>query len=512
MKRIIILILGITVYLGGCTFAPKYNRPVAPIPERWPKGDAYLKNKQLPSFSDVAQLKWQEFFTDPKLRQIIEISLLNNRDLRLAALNVERARALYGIERSKLLPVVDADAGMVKQRYSSDTSLSGQSYVAKQYNVDLGIAAWEIDFFGRIRSLNKQALEEYLNTEEARRSAQIALISEVSRAYLTIAADKESLNLAKSTLAAQKGAYDLVSRKYKLKLVNEIDLYRAQTQVDTAMGDVVLYTQLVAKDQNALNLLAGALISEKLLPYDLTSVDPLKDIYPGLFSDVLLKRPDIIGAEHKLKGAYANIGAARAAFFPSISLTTTLGSASNDLSGLFSGGKGTWSYAPQVVMPIFDPSIWFAYRVSETDRKIALTKYEKTIQTAFKEVADVLAVQGTVNQQIAVQQSTVDSAQMVYRLSSKRYTNGIDSYLSVLDAQRSLYRAQRELIYMQLSKLVNEVKAYTVLGGGGLDEKQKIAKKPAKNFTTKPAKVPLKGTVLSSNKPKDKASSASLPR
>lgn len=450
--------------------APKYNRPIAPIPDHWPSGDAYSKDKLTPSVPDVTQLKWHEFFTDPKLQKIIEIALYNNRDLRLAALNVERARALYGIERSKLLPVISAQAGLAKQRYSSDFVTPGISNIVEQYNADLGIAAWEIDFFGRIRSLNKRALEEYLSTEEARRSAQIALIAEVARAYLIIAADRESLNLARSTLKAQEGAYDLVSRKYKLKLVNEIDLYRAQTQVDTAKGDIYLYTQQIARDQNALNLLTGSLVSEKLLPFDLTGVSPLEDIYPGLSSDVLLRRPDIISAEHQLKGSYANIGAARAAFFPSISLTTTLGSASNEFSGLFSGGKGTWSYAPQVVMPIFDPRIWFAYRVSETDRKIALTNYEKTIQVAFREVADVLAVQGTVNQQIAVQQSMVDSAQRVYRLSSKRYTNGIDSYLSVLDAQRSLYRAQRELIYMQLYKFVNEVKAYAVLGGGGLEE------------------------------------------
>ncbi|MCK9429882.1 MAG: efflux transporter outer membrane subunit [Candidatus Omnitrophica bacterium] len=470
MKRILVLILGIIICLSGCTMIPKYNRPPAPIPGNWPSGAAYSQAQSTAKALDVTQLKWREFFTDLKLQQIIEIAINNNRNLKLAVFNVDRARALYGIERAKLLPVVNAEGALSKQRSSSDFLTPGASNVSKQYSVDLGITAWEVDFFGRIRSLKKQALEEYLATEEARRSAQIALVSEVARVYLIIAADRANLSLARSTLKAQEDAYNLVFRKHKLKLVNVIDLYRAQTQVDTAQGDVVLYTQQLAQDQNALNFLAGSAVPEDLLPLDLASVNPLMNIFPGLSSEVLLRRPDILDAEHLLKGAYANIGAARAAFFPVISLTTTLGSASNEFSGLFKSGKNTWAYAPQVVMPIFDPHTWFAYRVSETDQKIALTKYEKTIQTAFREVADVLAVQGTVDQQIAAQQSMVDSAQEVYRLSSKRYTNGIDSYLSVLDAQRSLYNAQQGLISMQLSKLANEVKAYAVFGGGGLVE------------------------------------------
>ncbi|MFA5275564.1 MAG: efflux transporter outer membrane subunit, partial [Candidatus Omnitrophota bacterium] len=331
----------------------------------------------------------------------------------------------------------------------------------------------EVDFFGRIRSLTKQALEEYLNTQEARRSVQIALMADVARAYLIIAADRANLHLARSTLETQEIVYNLILRRHKVELVNEIDLYRAQTQVDTARRDVVGYMQQVAQDINTLNLLVGSSVSEELLPLDLDSVKPLMDIFPGLNSEVLLRRPDIMAAEHRLKGAYANIGAARAAFFPSISLTTAIGSASNQFSGLFKGGKGTWIYSPQIVMPIFDPGTWAAYRVSEADRKIALTQYEKTIQAAFREVADVLAVQGTVDQEIALQQSMVDSAQRVYRLSAKRYATGIDSYLSVLDAQRSLYSAQQALIYIQLSKLVNEVKTYAALGGGAQEAADK---------------------------------------
>lgn len=470
MKRILFLILIITVCLSGCTMIPKYSRPESPVPERWPSGSAYQQMPPAPKVLDATQLKWREFFTDQKLQRIIAMALNNNRDLRLAALNVEKARALYGVQRAKLFPVVNAGAGLDKEQYSSDFISSGAPRRVDQYSVNLGITSWEIDFFGRIRSLKKQALEEYLGTQEARRSAQITLVLEVVRTYLMIAADRENLELGRSTLKAQEDAYSIVSRKYKINLVNEIDLERAQTQVDTARGDVVLYTQQAAQDENALNLLAGSPVPEDLLPLNLASISPFMDISPGLSSEVLLKRPDIILAEHQLKGAYANIGAARAAFFPSISLTTTFGSASNEFSGLFKAGKGTWTYAPQVVMPIFDARTWAAYRVSKADRKIALAQYEKVIQTAFREVSDVLAVRGTVDQQISLQQSIVDSAQKVYLLSSKRYVNGIDSYLSVLDAQRSLYSAQQGLISLKLSKFVNEVKAYAVLGGGGFNE------------------------------------------
>ncbi|MFA5319797.1 MAG: efflux transporter outer membrane subunit [Candidatus Omnitrophota bacterium] len=470
MKRIVVLILGVVCF-NGCTLAPKYNRPKAPIPGTWPIGDAYLQAQPATGVVDAERLKWREFFTDPKLQRIIETALENNRDLKLAALNVEKARGLYGIQRAELFPGFDAQGGLTKEHFSSDFITPGSPRTTEKYSVNLGVTAWEVDFFGRIRSLKKKALEEYLSTEEARRSAQITLVSEIAQAYLTVAADRANLNLAQSILNAQEGVYNLVQRKHKLKLVNEIDLYRAQTQMDAAYGDLVRYTQQAAKDKNALELLAGDPVPEDLLPFDLESVRPLRDIFPGLSSEVLFRRPDIMEAEHQLKGAYADIGAARAAFFPSISLTTALGSASSDLSNLFKTGKDTWIFAPKAVMPVFDARTWSAYRVSEANRKIALTRYEKTIQTAFREVADVLAVQGTVDRQITGQQSIVDSARKIYDLSSKRYATGIDNYLSVLDAQRSLYGAQQGLIFAQLSKLVNEVRAYAVLGGGGLEDK-----------------------------------------
>jgi len=466
-RQLLFLLVGIILFLGGCNMAPKYTRPQAPIPTAWPNGSAYQNSKSLQSASIAADLKWQEFFTDKKLQQIIETTLNNNRDLRLAALNVEKAKALYGVQRAELFPAVNATGAGIKHRGSADLTAAGLPRTTKKFDVDLGITSWEIDFFGRIRNLKERALREYLATEQARCSTQIVLISEVARVYLTLAADGGNLKLAQSTLKTQQGVYDLIQQQYETGIATELDLRRVQTQVDTARGDIARYTQLVAQGQNALNLLAGSSVPEYLLPHDLASVSPPMDISPGLPSEVLLQRPDIMAAEHQLKGTYAYIGAARAAFFPRISLTTAVGTASDELSGLFGSGNGTWSFAPQVAIPIFDARTWAAHRVSKSVQKIALTQYEKTIQTAFKEVADGLVVRGTVDQQVEAQQSIVNSTQTIYSLSNKRYTNGIDSYLSVLDAQRSLYGAQQGLISLQLAKLANEVRFYAVLGGGG---------------------------------------------
>jgi multidrug efflux system outer membrane protein len=467
MRRQILFALGAVVFLGGCSLASNYQKPPAPVPGQWPQGEAYKDTRAASEIPTAQELKWQEFFTDERLQKIIETALSNNRDLRLAALNVERARSLYGIQRAELFPAVNAVGAGAKQRRSADLVSPGDPRTIEQYSVDLGIAAWEIDFFGRIRSLKDQALEAYLATEQARRSAQIALMAEVARAYLTLAADRENLKLARSTLETQQASYDLIQKRYQFGLATELDLRQAQTPLDAARGDVARYKQMAAQDQNALNLLAGTPVPEAILPIDLSSVTPPKEFSPGLSSEALLNRPDIIAAEHRLKGAYAFVGAARAALFPRISLTTSVGTASDDLSGLFSSGSGTWNFAPQIVMPIFDARTWAALRVSKADREIILTQYEKTIQTAFREVADALAVQGTINQQVSAQQSLVDAVAETYRLSNKRYTMGIDSYLGVLDAQRSLYAAKQGLIAIRLAKLANQVRLYAVLGGGG---------------------------------------------
>jgi multidrug efflux system outer membrane protein len=467
MNRHLFLLLGIIItLLGGCALAPEYTRPASPVPADWPTGAAYNETKTAASAPTVSELPWREFFTDERLQKIIETALNNNRDLRLAALNVEKARALYRIQRAELLPTVNAAGSWIRERVPADLSTTGSAMTAEQYDVNLGISSWEMDFFGRIRSLKDRALEEYIATDQARRSVQTLLVSAVANAYLTLAADRENLKLVASTLETQEASYKLIRKRYDVGLTSELDLRRAQSQVDTARGDVARYTQLAAQDENALNLLVGSPILPALLPAELGSVSHLKEISPGLSSELLLQRPDVLAAEHRLKAANANIGAARAAFFPRISLTTAIGTASADLSGLFKDGSGTWSFAPQIIIPIFDARTWSAYDVTKVEKEITLAQYEKAIQAAFREVADALAVRGTVNQQIAAQQSLVTAVAETYRLSHARYTKGIDSYLSVLDAQRSLYAAQRGLIALHLFRFTNLVTLYKVLGGG----------------------------------------------
>jgi multidrug efflux system outer membrane protein len=468
-KNALFLLAGIAMAIGGCSMAPKYTMPEASVPPEWPTGAAYKETRVMSGIATPAEIQWREFFADEHLQQIIDMALNNNHDLRLAALNVERARAFYGIQRAEVFPSVNAVGIGNKERVPADLSSTGNRMTSERYDVNLGITSWEIDFFGRIRSLKDRALEEYLSTEEARRSAQILLVSAVANAYLTLAADRESLKLAENTLQAQKHAYDLIRRRFDVGLASELDLNQAQTQVDSAYGDIARFTQRVAQDENALNLLVGSRypMPNEILPKDLASVKPPKQISPGMSSEVLLHRPDIMAEEHRLKAANANIGAARAAFFPRIALTVAFGTASSELSGLFKSGSGTWSFAPQIVMPIFDARLWSAYDVTKVEREIALARYEKAIQTAFREVADALAVRGTVNQQESAQQSLVDAITRTYHLSTTRYTKGIDSYLSVLDAQRSLYAAQQGLIAIRLAKLANQLRLYAVLGGGG---------------------------------------------
>ena len=474
MRRALILILGL-VCLSGCAMIPKYTRPKPPVPADFPRGEAYLDLMFPQEARPVTDLRWKDVFPDKKLQDVIEISLLDNRDLRLAVLNVERARALYGVAQAELFPAVTASGSGSDQLVAARLSSTGEPMKVEKYSVDLGITGWEIDLFGRIRSLKAQALEEYLGTEQAKRGAQTALISAVARAYLTLAADLENLKLARSTLDTQRSVYGVIWQQYDKGIATEVDLRRAQTQVDTANRDIALYTQSVAQDRNALDLLVGSSVPEDFLPSDLTSVSPLKDISSGLSSEVLLRRPDIMEAEHHLKAAYALIGAARAAFFPRLSLTTALGNATNEFSNLFGPGSKTWSIAGQTAMSIFDTRTLAAYRVSNATFKIFVAQYEKAIQTAFKEVSDVLAARSMMDQQVSSQESIVNSAQKIYELSNQRYTQGIDGYLSVLDAQRSLYAAQQALTSLRLVKLANQVKLYAVLGGDG--ESQNAAPK-----------------------------------
>ncbi len=469
MLKISCYSMGAFLCLSGCaTMAPSYTQPAAPVANAWPSGPAYKPEAAKTEQKPVADIPWQEFFVDGQLRKLITLALENNRDLRVAVLNIERSQAQYQIQRSDLFPKVDATAAGTFQRIAENFSSTGLPENIHQYNVGLGVSSYELDLFGRVRSLKGQALEQYLATEQARRSVQISLVSQVAATWLALAADRERLQLAKETLTSQQSSYQLTKSRFEAGVSSARDLYQAQTTVDAARVDIARYTTLVAQDENALNLVVGSALPADLLPPSLSeTLTALKDLAPGLPSDVLLSRPDILQAEGLLKGANANIGAARAAFFPRITLVSNVGFGSDDLSGLFKPGSFVWKFAPQISLPIFDAGSNKAnLKVAEVDRDIAVAQYEKAIQTAFREVADALAQRGTIDEQVAAQQSLTDATAESHHLSQARYEKGVDSYLNVLDSQRSLYGAQQNLITARLSRLANLVTLYKVLGGG----------------------------------------------
>jgi len=468
MLRIFCLPFGVFICLSGCTMAPKYTRPEAPVPSVWPRGPAYTEADGASPAKAIADVPWQEFFVDANLRKLITLALENNRDLRVAVLNIQKSRAQYQIKRADLLPKVDAEGSATYQRLAEDFSGLGIPMDIHQYNVGLGMSSYELDLFGRVRSLKDQALEQYFATSQARRATQLSLVAEVASNYLTLAADRERLKLAKETLESQETSYRLIRSRYEAGISSGLDLNQARTSVESARVDIARYTTLAAQDENALNLVVGSPVPAELLPVALSeTLTALKDLPPGLPSDVLLRRPDILQSEHLLKGANANIGAARAAFFPRITLVSSVGLGSDDLGGLFKSGAFVYKVMPQISIPIFQGGANRAnLEAAEADRDIAVAQYEKAIQTAFKEVADALAQRGTIDDQVKAQQSLTDATAESYRLSLARYDKGVDNYLSVLDSQRSLYSAQQSLITVRLSRLNNLVTLYKVLGGG----------------------------------------------
>jgi multidrug efflux system outer membrane protein len=468
------LLLGTVLSLGGCaTMAPKYEQPAAPVPAAWPSGQSYMAEGAKPGQKPVADIPWKEFYSDNKLQKLITLALDNNRDFKVAALNIERFQALYQVRRADLLPKVNANADALYQRIAENFSATKLPQTIHQYNIGLGVSSYELDLFGRVQSLKGQALEQYLATEQAQRSLQISLVSQVATGWLALAADRERLQLARETLANQHDSYKLTKSRHEAGISSALDLNQAQTSVDTARVDIARYTTLVALDENALDLLVGSKVPDDLLPQALSeSLTSIRDIAPGLPSDVLLTRPDILQAENELKGVNANIGAARAAFFPRITLVTSVGFGSDDLASLFKPGAFVWKFAPQVSLPIFDGGANKAnLKVAEVDREIAVARYEKAIQTAFREVADALAQRGTIDEQLAAQQSLNDATAESFLLSRARYDKGVDSYLTVLDSQRSLYNARQNLIGTRLVRLVNQVTLYKVLGGGAGTER-----------------------------------------
>ncbi len=457
----------VSVIMAGCSMIPAYERPASPVAASFPAGEAYRGAES--GAVNVAEIAWKDFFLAPELRALIEKALENNRDLRVAALNIEAARAAYRIQRSSLLPNVDATGAFTRQRVPENASATGSAYTASSYSVGIGIAAYELDFFGRVKSLSEKALESYFATEEARNAAQITLISEVANAYITYLGDREMLRLAGETLKAQQDAYALVKRKYELGSATKLDLEQASTAVENARISRVQYTRLTAQDLNALTLLAGTQIDAEALQAGLPDeVTALKALPAGVPSETLLNRPDIKRAEHSLKAANADIGAARAAFFPSITLTASAGLASTGLDDLFSSGSGlAWSFAPKINIPIFNAGRNKAnLEVAKVNQKIAAAEYEKAIQTAFREVADQLAAKGTFTDQLTAQKALAESARSVYQLSNERYRHGVSSYLEVLDAQRSLFAAEQGVISVRQQYLNNLVTLYKVLGGG----------------------------------------------
>jgi multidrug efflux system outer membrane protein len=470
IKKSLFLILGIILILGGCSFNPDYKTPDASIPSGMPFGKTCLESMSKMPETRVEDIPWRKFITDQGLQNVIEAALDHNSDLLIAALNLQRARAIYGIRRADLFPALNVDAGGSKKRIPKNLSSDQQNREreVEQYDVNLGVLSWEIDFFGRIRSLKERALHEYMATEQAHRSAQILIVYEVSKAYLALAADKDNLNLAKTTFETQKKTFDLIKRRFKVGIATDLDFQRARTQMEGARRDVARFMQLLAQDQNTLDLLTGYKFPDDkdVSPDSLGDIEAFKDFFAGVSSEILLKRPDVLQAESILKAAYTNIGAARAALFPRISLTTSVGTASDELSGLFKAGSDTWNFASRIIMPVFDARLWSAVDVTKAEKEIALVQYEKALQTAFREVADSLAVSASVEEQLSAQQSLVDATAKTYRLSNVRYKKGIDSYLGVLDAQRTLYESQRVLVAISLAKRINEVRFYTVLGGG----------------------------------------------
>lgn len=465
MKRLSLLILGgLALGSAGCTLTPKYTRPAAPVPTAWPALGSSSATAGQPAASALA---WREFVSDAKLREVIALALENNRDLRLAALNVEMFQALYRIQRDALLPSVTATGGASKQRSSEQLVEPGKPVITESYNAGLGVLSWELDLFGRLRSLKDKALASYLGSVEARRGAQSVLISGVASAYLSLAADSEALALARNTLEAQEKSHALIRRQYEAGVATELELRQSQVPLETARVELARYTRLVAQDENALNLLVGTPVPSGLKPTALDGISAFREPSAGLPSEVLLNRPDVLQAESQLKAANADIGAARAAFFPSISLTGRVGTASSELSGLFDSGTRTWSFVPQATMPIFDARVWAAHRASKVQRKMALTQYEKAVQSAFREVADALAVRGTIDEQLTAQQALVEALAVTHKLATARYDKGVDSYLVVLDAQRSLFAAQQGLVSLRLARASSLVRLFAALGGGG---------------------------------------------
>ncbi len=441
--------------LGGCAnLAPDYARPEMPVPAAVNGGSVTAQA--------VEGLDWQRVITNERLKKVVALALENNRDLRIAALNIEKARAQYQIEGAALLPAVSASAGGSSSRYEGS--------ISRKYSVGLGVTSYELDFFGRLSNLKESALQDFLAIESTKDSVRNSLIAEVTNAWLTLAADQDLLKLAKETYESRSKTLELTRKQQELGGSSRLTVVQAQATTEAARGDMANYQGLVEPAGNALNLLVGASVPTDLLPEQQGGIGAsalaLVEVPAGLSSEVLLRRPDIVSAEHTLIGYHADIGAARAAFFPSITLTGSVGTASSSLNGLFDAATRAWTFVPTLTLPIFNAGkLSAALSVAETTRDIQVATYEKAVQTAFREVSDALSVRGTLAERMAAQKAEVDAYASSLKLSSERYRSGADSYLNVLDSQRSLYTAQKSLIALQLTEQSNRMTLFKVLGG-----------------------------------------------
>ena len=451
--------VGAAALLSGCSMIPRYERPAAPVAEQWPQG--------LAAAADVggtaADIAWQDFVGDARLRELIALSLQNNRDLRVAVLAIEQARAQYQIRRADQLPGVNAAVTGNRQ-----PALDGSGGISSAYTAGLALASWEIDFFGRIASLKEAALAQFFGTQEARNAVQTSLVAAVTNTWLSLQTNTELLELTQRTLATRDDSLRLNRLRFDQGVTSALDLRQAESLTAAAQATLAQQQRLRALDINALTLLVGQPLPEAgpVIPGAQPAL-ALPDVPAGMPSDLLTRRPDIRQAEQQLRASNANIGAARAAFFPRISLTASAGTASGALSGLFKSGSWGWTLAPQAVLPIFDAGRNQAGLDSaQVERSVAVAQYEKAIQVAFREVADALAGRATLGEQVRAQQAQADAEADRFRLADLRYRNGVSSYLDVLDAQRALFATQQALAQTQLAQRQNQVLLYKALGGG----------------------------------------------
>jgi multidrug efflux system outer membrane protein len=463
MKRPLTLLpLVLALSLAGCVnLAPKYERPAAPVAGSFPTVAGNVASGNPVANEAPAAIAWQRFFADARLQRLIGLALANNRDLRISVLNIEQARANYQIQRSQQYPAINAGITGNRQTTGRDQPINSV------YQAGLSVSAFELDFFGRVRNLSEAALSQYLATEEARKTAQISLIASVANTYLTMLADEELLALVQQTLKTREESLRLTKLRFDNGVASRLDLDLASSLVEQARTTLAQAQRQRAQDINLLTLLVGGPLPDDLPPGATLASTNLPDLPAGLPSDLLAVRPDIRAAERQLIAANANIGAARANYFPHISLTGSVGTASTELSGLFKSGTYGWTFAPQAILPLFDFGRTRAGVESATaGRDIAVAQYERSIQTAFREVADALAGQATFSEQLRAQQAVAQAEQDRFNLSDLRYRNGTASYLDLLDAQRSLFAAQQQAIQANLQRLQNQVTLYRVLGGG----------------------------------------------